>query len=86
MAPTDREIERMILTLCLERGTGKTICPSEPARALCEEESDWRALMPGLRNVARRMAEAGQIAIYRRGEVLRDHDTQGIIRLGLPRV
>ncbi len=75
----------MILTLCLERGSGKTICPSEAARALCEDEAAWRALMPGLRDVAQRMAQGGKITIYRKGKPVPDHDTKGIIRLGLPR-
>ncbi|MEO0370280.1 MAG: DUF3253 domain-containing protein [Pseudomonadota bacterium] len=84
MTPTEREIEQMIVDLCLERGVGKTICPSEAARALCPQETDWRALMPGLRDVAKRMAQDGKIAIYRKGEPIVDHHTGGAIRLGLP--
>ena len=79
------KIEETILSLCLARGAGKTICPSEVARALAVEEAAWRALMPEVREVARRLAQDGQIAIYRKGEALPDHDVTGVIRLGLPR-
>ncbi|MEL7252724.1 MAG: DUF3253 domain-containing protein [Pseudomonadota bacterium] len=84
MPITDTDIEQMILSLCLERGAGKTICPSEAARALCAVEEEWRALMPDVREAAKRMAQNGKIAIYRKGEALPDHDISGVIRLGLP--
>ena len=84
MGTSQREIENIILALCLERGPGKTICPSEVARALDEAEDVWRALMPLVRNVAQRLAQQGQIAIYSKGSVRPDHDIAGVIRLGLP--
>ncbi|MEL6648504.1 MAG: DUF3253 domain-containing protein [Pseudomonadota bacterium] len=80
-----QEIEKTILALCLERGTDKTICPSEAARALHNDDDTWRAVMPDVRRVAQRMAQAGQIAIYRGGRAQPDHDVTGRIRLGLPR-
>lgn len=85
MGPSLSEIEDTILALCLERGAGKTICPSEAARAIGHTEEEWRALMPDIRAAARRMAQDGRIAIFRKGQALPDHDVTGVIRLGLPR-
>ena len=65
-------------------GLGKTICPSDAARALEQEEQAWRALMPKIREVAQSLAHDGQIAIYRKGRAIPDHDVRGVIRLGLP--
>ena len=81
MSPPRDRIAEEILRLCHGRGLGKTICPSEVARALADE---WRALMPEVRDVARGLAEEGRIAVYRKGEVVSGHDTGGVIRLGLP--
>lgn len=84
MNPSDTDIEAMILALCLERGAGKTICPSEAARALGRQEDAWRALMPEVRRIAQGLAQTGRIAIFRKGMPLTDHDVIGVIRLGLP--
>lgn len=35
-----RRIEQAIMELCLERGQGKTICPSEAARRVAGEGGD----------------------------------------------
>lgn len=53
-----RTIERAIRTLLRERAAGKSICPSEVARALAPD--DWRPLMPRLREVAARLASSGE--------------------------
>ena len=50
---TDR-IRATILDLALARGRGKSLCPSEVAKALA---TDWRPLMPEVRAVASRMPE-----------------------------
>jgi hypothetical protein len=47
-------IRTAILDLALSRGRGKSLCPSEVAKALAE---DWRPLMPSVRAVAARMPE-----------------------------
>lgn len=44
-----------ILNLALQRGRGKSLCPSEVAKAL--EPEDWQALMPEVRAVAATMSE-----------------------------
>jgi hypothetical protein len=53
-APDDRAIRAAILDLAIRRGRGKSLCPSEVARALA---TDWRPLMPEVRRVAADMAE-----------------------------
>lgn len=48
-------VREAILDLALQRGPGKSLCPSEVARAL--EPEDWQALMPEVRRVAAGMPE-----------------------------
>lgn len=84
MSPTRDRIAAEILCLCERRGPGKTVCPSEVARGLEAGEDDWRALMPEVRAVAVGLAAEGRIAIYKKGEVVADHATGGVIRLGVP--
>ena len=50
---TDR-IRAAILDLALARGRGKSLCPSEVAKALAP---DWRPLMAEVRAVASQMPE-----------------------------
>ncbi len=85
MVYASEDIENAIIALCVARGVGKTICPSEAARALSSEEETWRLLMPDVRRVAQDMAERGQIGIFKKGQQVEDHSTQGVIRLGLCR-
>ena len=47
----DAAIEQAILALLAERAPGKTICPSEVARALAQDnEAQWRPMMPAVRS------------------------------------
>lgn len=78
--PSDSRIAATIIELAQARGAGKTLCPSEAARALAK---DWRELMPDVRRVAAQLAHEGRIAVYQRGGVV-DAATGGPIRLGLP--
>ncbi len=71
-----------ILRLVGERGPGKTICPSEAARA--ERGDDWRTLMKQVRRAAQKLAREGRIAIYRKGKPVDPDQVKGVIRLGLP--
>lgn len=61
------------------RGVGKSICPSEVARALAPD--DWRPLMTPVRQVAADLSEAGQILILRKGRPVPAADMRGVIRL-----
>ena len=57
MAVSDAQIERTILDLLQQRDAGKTICPSDAARAVGGET--WRDDMDLARDVVRRLAVAG---------------------------
>ena len=81
MGLTGAEIERAISGLLEQRDAGRTICPSEAARALAE---DWRPLMPRVRETAYAMADAGRLEITQSGEVVDGRTARGAIRLRLP--
>ena len=72
---TDAEIANAIRDLLARRGAGKTICPSEAARALA---TDWRPLMPEVRRVA---AGLPDIAILQKGTLVDPATARGPIRL-----
>ncbi|MCS6855204.1 MAG: DUF3253 domain-containing protein [Elioraea sp.] len=75
-------IAEAILRLCAERGPGKSICPSEVARALAgDDERVWRLLMHPVRREAFRLAEAGRIEVLRKGKPIRPGEAKGVIRL-----
>lgn len=76
---SDGEIERTILALLEQRDAGKTICPSEAARALAD---DFRPLMDDVRRVADGMA---QVEITQKGRVVELDAARGPIRLRLRR-
>ncbi len=70
-------VRAAILDLALARGRGKSLCPSDVAKALA---ADWRPLMPLVRAVAADMPEI--MATQRKAEV--DPLTaRGAIRLQL---
>ena len=75
------EIERTILALLERRDAGRTICPSEAARALAAE---WRPLMQPVRDTAAAMADEGRLEVTQRGEVVDARTARGAIRLRLP--
>lgn len=78
-------IEEAILALCRERGPDKTICPSEAARMLMDDEAGWRSLMPAVRHAAMRLARQHLIDICQRGRVIDIAHVRGPIRLRLCR-
>lgn len=71
-------VREAILDLALRRGRGKSLCPSEVAKAL--EPEDWRALMPEVRRVAAGMAE---ISATQNGAEIDPVTARGPIRLRL---
>jgi deoxyribodipyrimidine photolyase-related protein len=78
------EIADTIIRLCTERGSGKTICPSEVARAMANDGDAWRDLMSDVRRVAGRLADLGRIRVTRRGKGVDAVSARGPIRLSLP--
>ena len=85
MSDKDKQLEAMILSLLAERGAGKTICPSEAARAVAgsDERDAWEPLMEPARAAARRLASAGKIDITQHGSVVDGSTAKGPIRLRL---
>ena len=81
----DKELEATILRLLAERGAGKTICPSEAARAVAgsDEREAWEPLMEPARAAARRLVTAGKIDIMQHGSVVDGSTAKGPIRLRL---
>ncbi len=75
-------IEAAILALVEKRGAGKSICPSEAARAVYPER--WRDHMRQVRQAAVHLARRGDIVILRKGKPVDPNDFRGVYRLGLP--
>ncbi|GEP05068.1 DUF3253 domain-containing protein [Methylobacterium oxalidis] len=80
---SEEAISETMLRLVAERGAGKTICPSEVARALGGPHPDgWGPLMQPVRRVAVRLMKAGRVAILRKGRPVPDPDDfRGVYRL-----
>jgi hypothetical protein len=69
-----------ILALLAERAPGRTICPSEAARAL-GGDAGFRPLMPLVREAAAGLVADGRIEVTQRGEVVDPATARGPIRL-----
>ena len=81
-APTESGIrERRAATIraLLRHRAGKTICPSDVARALGGD--DWRDAMQDVRDVARDMADVGEITVQQKGETVDITTARGPVRL-----
>jgi len=81
MPPTPAEIEAAILSLTAARGAGKTICPSDAAKALLADGT-WTRLLPQVRAAAVRLALEGRIVITRKGKPVDPEHFKGVYRLG----
>ncbi len=62
------------------RARGKTLCPSEVARAVAD---DWRPLMERTRCAARRLVAAGRAHIVQGGQIVDPSTAKGPIRIRL---
>jgi hypothetical protein len=71
-----------ILALLARRPEGRTICPSDAARALGD---DWRPRMDSVRAAAFALADRGALEVTQRGAVVDGRTARGPIRLRLPR-
>ena len=79
-------IETTLLGLIAERGPGKTLDPTEVARALGGDHPDgWGPLMSPIRRVAVALAEQGRVVILRKGKPADPRDFKGVYRLTAPR-
>ena len=85
MKVAPERIEETILALVEERGAGKTICPSEAARAIAGSKPDeWSRLMGPVRQVAVRLMKEGRIVIRRKGRPVDPDDFRGVYRISGP--
>jgi hypothetical protein len=86
MVADQRAIETALLRLLAERGPGKTLDPTEVARALGGDHPDgWGPLMQPIRRVAVALAEQSRIVILRKGKPADPRDFKGVYRLAAPR-
>jgi hypothetical protein len=76
------DAERAILTLLDQRDPGRTICPSEAARAL-GGDGGFREYMDEVREAAASLRERGVIEVTQRGRAVDPVTARGPIRLGL---
>ena len=80
----DRALEAQILALLAQREPGRTICPSEAARAVAGDanpEEGWRDLMEPARRATGRLVAAGKIVVTQGGNVVDVSTATGPIRL-----
>jgi hypothetical protein len=87
--PSKRTLEQMIIDLCNAQGLGKTICPTDAARAFAAERGEddlgWRKWLQQVRSTAVGMSRKGDLVIYRKGKPVDPDTFRGVYRLGLPR-
>jgi hypothetical protein len=76
----DHRLEQTILDLLAQRARTSTICPSDAARAVGDEDS-WRDLMEPARRAARRLVERGEVDITQGGHVVDASTATGPIRI-----
>ncbi len=81
MGVSEGEIEGELRRQLERRGPGKTICPSEVARALGASEAEWRSLMEPVREVAARLADADEVEWCQRGRRVDPRTVRGPVRL-----
>ena len=74
------EAERAILELLAQRDPGKTICPSDAARALGGDDG-FRPLMGLVRDAARALVAEGRIEVTQSGRPVELDTARGAIRL-----
>ncbi len=80
-APGTAEARRAIEDLLARRDPGKTIYPSDAARALGGDDG-FRPLMDTMRGAARELVDAGRIEVTQRGERVDLDTVKGPVRLG----
>jgi len=76
----DRRLEAAITDLLAQRAATSSICPSDAARAVGDEES-WRELMEPAREAARRLVDRGEVEMTQGGRVVDPSTAAGPIRI-----
>lgn len=75
----DSGLRALVIEFARSRAAGKTFCPSEVARAT--GESEWRRLMPGVREAAFALADEGVVVVMQRGQVVDGRTVRGPLRI-----
>jgi len=75
----DANLDQALTRLLADRGAGKTVCPSEVARAVGGDQ--WRDLMEPARAAARRAVARGDAEITQGGRVVDPSTAKGPIRV-----
>ena len=80
------KLETVIAGLCAEASFGRTICPTDAAKAYAaargEDGLAWRSHLQAVRRAAVKLALGGRIVIYRKGKPVDPNDFRGVYRLG----
>ncbi len=88
-APQNDPLAETILALCTAAGPGKTICPTDAAKAFAhqreEDDLGWRSHLHKVRAAAVALARQGRLVIFRKGKPADPDDFRGVYQLGLPR-
>jgi hypothetical protein len=83
-------LEAIISDLCASAAAGRTICPTDAAKAYAdargEDELGWRSHLTAVRRAAVSLALEGRLVIYRKGKVVDPTDFRGVYRLGAPSI
>lgn len=82
--PDEQAVEGKITALTTAAEAGRTVDPSDVARALMPADQ-WQRALPVVRRVALRMARTGHLLLYRKGKPVEPDDLRGVYRLGAPR-
>ena len=85
LSDTDRKLEKVIMDLLRSAKAGASICPSQAAKELIEndDERQWRPLMEPARRAARRLVHKGEISIMQGGRIVDPSKFKGPVRLKL---
>ena len=75
----DLQLEQKIIELLEQRALSSTICPSDAARAVGDD--DWRELMDASRSAAGRLVARGEVEITQGGEPVDLATARGPIRI-----
>jgi hypothetical protein len=76
--PSDEALRAEILRIAEQRGSGKTLCPSDAARSIGGDT--WRDLMPAARRIAFELAGEGRVDVTQHGEPV-EAEARGPIRI-----
>lgn len=77
--PDRGTVARTIRRLLRERGAGKSICPSDAARAIAGE--DFRRWMPLVRSVTGELVVGGEVVVTQKGKLVDLASARGPIRI-----